>query len=135
MPKDQADALNLTGVWHGQYSYPTNKPPIPFTASLTEVNSWLHGSMEEIGTAGDARGVTIGATLQGRRTGRQVTWLKFYHGSYRLYDSVSYEGEVSADGTEIAGRWSILANWSGRFLMVRQKGAEAARAKKATAKV
>jgi hypothetical protein len=135
MPKaNPTDALNLSGLWHGQYGYPNNKRPVAFTVTMTETNSWLNGVVEETGTVGEARGLTIGATVQGRRTGHDVTWLKFYHGSYRGYDSVSYEGEVSVDGTEIAGRWTIHANWSGRFLMVRQKGAEAVQARKASAK-
>ncbi len=132
---DPKSALNLSGLWHGQYSYPNNRRAVAFTVTMTEANSWLNGVVEETGTVGEARGLTIGATVQGRRTDRDVTWLKFYHGSYRGYDSVSYQGEVSADGMEIAGRWTIHAKWSGRFLMVRQKGAEAAQTRKASVEV
>ena len=132
---DRADAWDLSGVWHGQFSYPRIKAPVAFVATLTESNSWLHGVTQETGTVGDARGVTISATLQGRRTARAVTWLKFYHGSYRGYDAVQYAGEVNEDGTEIAGRWTIHANWSGRFLMVRSKGIAAMRVKEVTERI
>ena len=96
---------------------------------------WLDGLVDEIGTAGDAKGKPIAATLQGRRTGRSVTWLKIYHGSFRLYDSVQYRGDVSADGQEIEGHWVIHGNSGGRFLMVRQAGRAAARRKKVAVKV
>jgi hypothetical protein len=136
MPKaDRAGAGNLSGVWHGQYSYPRNRAPVDFAATLTENNSWLHGVTQETGTVGDARGLTISATLQGRRTGRSVTWLKFYHGSYRGYDAVQYAGEVNEDGTEIEGRWIVSGSWSGRFMMIRSKDAAVERSREVTEKV
>jgi hypothetical protein len=136
MPLEERDvSLNLTGQWQGQYSYTRNKTPVAFSATLTENDSWLEGVVEEIGTAGDAKGLKIAASLQGRRTGHSVTWLKIYHGNFRLYDSVQYTGEVSADGQEIEGRWSIHNNWSGRFLMVRQADKAAVRRNKATVKL
>ena len=95
---DKEDSLNLTGQWQGQYSYYRNKAPVPFRATINENGSWLDGLVEEVGTAGDAKGKPIAATLQGRRTGRTVTWLKIYHGSFRLHDSVQYRGEVSGEG-------------------------------------
>ena len=132
---DKEDSLNLTGQWQGQYSYFRNKAPVPFSATINENGSWLDGLVEEVGTAGDAKGKPIAATLQGRRTGRSVTWLKIYHGSFRLYDSVQYRGEVSADGQEIEGQWVIHGNSGGRFLMVRQAGKTAARTKRIAVKV
>jgi hypothetical protein len=121
-----ADALNLSGVWQGLYSYRSKRDPVPFVATLTEMDSWLTGATEETGVVGEARGRTITATLQGRRDGHSVTWLKLYDGSFRLYDAVNYAGEVNRDGTEIEGRWSIPGNASGRFLMIRSSGIAAA---------
>ena len=131
----RADLLNLTGSWQGQYSYTRNKPPVAFSARLSENGSWLDGVIEEIGTAGDAKGRPIAATVQGRRNGRSVTWRKLYHGSFRHYDFVQYIGEVSADGQEIEGRWTIHGNSAGRFLMVRQGGNAAARKKRVAVKL
>ena len=132
---EENPSLNLTGTWQGQYSYFRNKAPVPFSARLTESNSWLDGLIEEIGTAGDARGRPIEATVQGRRSGRSVTWIKLYHGNFRLYDSVQYVGDISDDGQEIEGRWTIHGNSGGRFLMVRQSGKDAARKKRVAVKV
>jgi hypothetical protein len=135
MPSIEAGAVDLSGVWHGLYSYPRNRDPVSFVATLTEGNSWLTGATQETGVVGDARGLTISATLQGRRTGRSVTWLKTYDRSYRLYDAVHYAGNVSADGTEIEGRWTIPGSWSGKFLMIRSGGLAAALTQDVTEKV
>lgn len=133
---EHADSLNLSGRWQGQYSYVGRKQgPVPFSANLNESNSWLDGLIEEVGTAGEAKGRPMAATVQGRRTGRSVTWLKIYHGSFRLYDAVQYAGEISADGQEIEGRWTIHGNSIGRFLMIRQGGQAVARKKRAAVRL
>jgi hypothetical protein len=116
-------SLNLSGVWQGRYSYPSNRPAVPFTATLSEIDSWLSGAIEEKGTSRDSIGLTLTATVQGRRTGRSVTWLKLYDGALRTYDAVNYQGEINEDATEISGRWSIPGNWSGTFLMIRPMAA------------
>jgi len=115
--------LNLSGLWHGRYFYPNARPPVPFVATMSDIDSWLTGTIEEKGTTGEARGVAMSASIQGRRTGHAVTWLKLYDGRFRLYDSVRYEGEINEDATEISGRWSIPGNWSGTFLMIRPSAA------------
>lgn len=106
-----------------------------FVARLSETNAWLDGFTQETGTAGDARGLTISATLQGRRTGHSVTFLKLYTGSHRGYDSVHYAGAVNADGTEIAGRWTVPGSWSGTFVMTRSAGSAAARTREVAEQV
>jgi len=32
---------------------------------------------------------------------------------------VHYAGEISRDGNEIHGRWTVPGSWSGPFLMIR----------------
>ncbi len=114
-----SEALDLSGVWHGLFNYPTAQPPVAFTATLTETGGLLGGATEEIGQVGEAAGVTISATLQGRRSGFAVVWLKIYDGAFRHYDTVRYQGDVSEDGLEIEGRWTVPGHWSGTFLMIR----------------
>src|SRR6185295_5140660 len=122
---DAHDPLILTGLWQGFYSYPSRQRPVSFSATLTEAGSWLTGTTSETGAQGKTRGRVLGATLQGRRTGRTVTFLKLYADGFPAYDGVHYEGEVREDGTEVEGRWLIPGSWSGRFLMVRSAGDEA----------
>ncbi len=116
-------ALNLTGAWNGLFSYPSAIAPTPFTATLTDTGGWLTGTTEELAIAGDAQGKTITATLQGRRTGRSITFLKTYDGMPSGYDMVHYAGDLNHDGTEIEGSWTVPGNWSGKFLMIRASGA------------
>jgi hypothetical protein len=50
-------------------------------------------------------------------------FVKTYDGAGAPYDrAVSYDGTLSADATEIEGRWRIPGNWSGKFLMIRSGG-------------
>ena len=133
--EDEGAGLNLSGLWHGLYSYPTANPPAPFTATLTETDTWLVGGTEEIGTAGDARGQSLAATLQGRRTGYAITFLKTHDGRNRFYDAVHYAGEVRDDGTEIEDRGTAPGSWSGKFLMIRSSGVDDAVARKAAERV
>jgi hypothetical protein len=115
MEAGEPNAFDLSGTWDGLYEYPQMQPPVPFVARLTETDSWLAGMTQET----DVFGRTLDAALQGRRTGHSVTMLKIYDGGTEGYDTVHYEGIVNADGTEIAGRWTIPGNWSGPFLMIR----------------
>jgi len=120
--RGDGDDFDLSGLWHGRFSFPRLLDPISFVATLLETDGWLSGSTEEVGRAGDAKGKSISATLQGRRQAGAVTFLKTYDGRYRGYDAVCYDGAISADGTEIVGRWNIPGSWSGTFLMIRPGG-------------
>ena len=132
MPQpENPSVLNLTGTWHGLYTYPARKKSVSFIATLSEVDGWFDGTTEEIGSAGEAIGQRLAASLQGRRTGRSVTMLKIYHGAYALYDSVHYAGDLNEDGTEIHGTWRVPGSWSGPFLMIRSKAVATAIAKEA----
>ncbi|HKP26374.1 MAG TPA: hypothetical protein VJV39_21075 [Dongiaceae bacterium] len=130
---DQPDTspLNLTGVWHGLYSYPVAMPSVSFVAALSDRGGWFDGTTDETGSVGDARGRTLTASLQGRRSERSITMLKIYHGASAYYDSVHYVGELNEDGTEISGTWRVAGNWSGTFMMMRSRTAETAASKEA----
>ena len=117
-----ARGLDLTGEWAGMFSYPGALPPVAFRAWLTETGGWISGRIE------DADGAP--ATVQGRRTGLSVSWLKTYARRDVAHD-VEYLGAVSADGDEIGGNWSIYGEWSGPFLMVRQPQRALARERQA----
>jgi len=81
---DTADGLDLSGTWHGQYNYQgRKKDPVPFVAHLAEGDSWLTGVITEVGTVGTAKGIEIEATVDGRRAGRSIIFLKLYNGAHR----------------------------------------------------
>jgi hypothetical protein len=119
MTEPEAPNLDLSGGWQGLYSYPSGREPVAFSAELRESGGWIEGGVREVGQSGEAAGLELNSTLQGRRTGRSVTFLKLYDGSFRRYDTVRYEGEVSDDGAEISGAWTVPGSWSGSFLMIR----------------
>jgi hypothetical protein len=120
-----ADGVNLSGVWHGVYNYPVNRPPVPFVATLIETDTWLAGETTETSTRARDAGAVLIAQLDGRRTGRAVKFVKFYK---NFHDTgVQYAGTLNDDATEIDGRWTIPGNWSGTFLMIRDKPLAAAR--------
>ena len=111
---------SLSGAWSGVYSFPRDaRPAVSFAANLAQDGPWIAGASEEVAEHGEARGVVISATLQGRRDGANVTWLKLYDRMLRTYNEVAYEGQVNEDATEISGQWRIPGNWSGTFLMIR----------------
>jgi hypothetical protein len=122
-----ATKTNLTGIWQGLYSYPQTRAPVSFTATLLESGAWLSGSVHE--TTQDEWGDWFEAcsTLLGKRAQSAVTFTKTYDGLCGWNHSVSYEGVVSVDATEIEGRWSIPGTLSGRFLMMRPEGRRARR--------
>jgi hypothetical protein len=127
MPRlDKQAAFNLSGAWAGLFNYPKLYGPVAFSADLVERGGWLTGATKETVTIGAASGAKITATLQGRRTGPFVTWLKLYDAISRGYDSVHYEGDVNEDATEIHGHWIVSGNWSGTFIMIRSAEADVA---------
>jgi hypothetical protein len=115
---------NLTGVWHGLYSYPYGRAPVSFVATLIEAGSTVSGTTHETCDTARRPNETLYATLLGRRQDRAVAFEKTYDGANPHYGRVSYEGTLSADGTEIEGRWTVRGGWSGKFLMVRPAGKE-----------
>jgi hypothetical protein len=65
--------------------------------------------------------------------GDAVSFVKTYDGSNPNYRSVTYEGTVNGDATEIEGRWKIPRDWSGKFLMIRSGDQPQAAAKRESA--
>jgi hypothetical protein len=126
---------NLTGLWRGQYAYPRGYAPVFFTAELVETAGALTGATSE---PDQIFGGTASASIRGDRRGTLVTFLKIYdRPSFRrrVRNEVAYEGTLSADATEIEGRWTISRMWSGKFLMIRSTGIEESVTKKAFERV
>jgi hypothetical protein len=128
---EPASEQNLTGVWHGIYTYPRQIGSVSFVATLIEAGSSLSGTTHEPRTVGNGVGDTVYATLSGSREGSAVSFVKTYDAAGADYrDPITYEGTLGGDGTEIEGRWTILNVWSGKFLMIRSTGKAATVARK-----
>jgi hypothetical protein len=116
-------AQNLTGIWHGLYSYPRFEQPVYFVATLISFANSFSGTTHEAVEGRSGAPLQLFASLEGVRDGTTVTFTKRYDGSHGWTHKVEYEGDLSADALEIEGTWSIPCDWTGRFLMIRNPGA------------
>jgi hypothetical protein len=117
---------DLTGVWDGTYTQP-GVGIVTFLATLIESGGALGGSVTEPCMMPSCPLSTHNASIAGRRSGSAVSFVKRYEPPGYGYGTVSYEGMVNAEATEIDGRWK-LPGMSGTFLMVRAtRAAEASR--------
>ena len=120
-------AETLTGVWHGQYSYPVPwMPPAAFVATLIDSGGVLGGTTHET-TADGAKNAVVDGTHQGS----VVRFVKVYSPATEEFQDVIYAGSVNADHTEIEGEWTVPGVWSGKFLMIRNRGQAQAVTRKA----
>ena len=109
---------SLTGIWNGTYVQ-SRIGMVTFLATLIETGGALGGNVTEpCIRPGCLVGGTHNASIAGHRSGSAVSFIKRYEPSGCGYDTVTYEGVVNADATEIDGRWR-LPRLSGTFLMVR----------------
>jgi hypothetical protein len=118
----ESRAQNLTGIWHGIYSYPIARAPVSFVATLIETASAVSGTTHEPCAIEGSPNETLYATLSGSRQDSAIAFVKTYDGANPHYRTVAYEGTLSPDGTEIEGRWIVPGSWSGKFLMIRSAG-------------
>ncbi|HEY8574415.1 hypothetical protein [Phenylobacterium sp.] len=136
--EDAGGGENLTGVWHGMYTYPYGGEPTAFVASVLDTAGALSGTTHEASTLPWLLGVTVFATIGGAREGENVSFLKTYDDAAQGsgYDRpVRYEGRLNADRTEIEGRWRIAGEPEGKFLMIRERQRAKAAARTAYEKV
>lgn len=110
-------SIDLTGVWDGTFMQP-GVGLITFTASLVETGGALAGRVTEPCMMPVCPISTHNAAIAGHRTGSAVTFVKRYEPPGFGYASVTYDGAVNAEATEIDGRWH-LPGASGQFLMIR----------------
>ena len=108
---------SLTGVWDGTYTQP-GVGIVTFLATLIESGGALGGSVTEPCAMPSCPLSTHNASITGHRSGSTVSFIKRYEPPGYGYNTVSYEGTVNAEATEIDGRWR-LPGMSGTFLMVR----------------
>jgi hypothetical protein len=128
-----APQQNLTGLWHGVYSYEGLAEPISFVATLADSGGLLSGTVEEelqdFGVSTKLR-----AHLDGRCDGSHVAFRKTYDGTGGWSHSIEYEGTLSGDALEVEGHW-FLPETYGTFLMVRRPPGQAAERRRAMERV
>lgn len=129
MSEDQPE--NLTGVWHGLYMYPAAMEPGAFVATVMDIAGGLTGGVHETSSGDGQPPRPLNASLSGFREGQSVVFVKRYDGSGGWSHAVNYHGALSSDRSEIEGVWDIPGVWSGRFLMIRSRGAPDAVRRKA----
>src|SRR5258706_9906225 len=124
---------NLTGVWDGTFVQP-QVGMVTFLATLIESGGALGGNVTEPCILSDCPLKTHNASIAGHRSGSAVSFVKRYEPPGYGYDTVSYEGSVNAEATEIDGRWRLPGtSLSGTFLMVRStKAAQSSPTEKRT---
>jgi hypothetical protein len=113
---------NLTGVWHGLYTYPGQQQPVYFVATLIDSGGHISGMTHESEIGEFGAPLTLYAAISGARQGNSVSFIKAYDGSGGWDHSVAYEGVLNGECTEIDGRWSIGSKATGKFLMIRSRG-------------
>jgi hypothetical protein len=114
------DRSSITGVWDGLYSYPRVRGPVPFLAVILDLSGALSGTTQETPNEGRSAGHMINAEIAGAHRSGAVSFRKTYVDAPAGYNRpVDYDGALSADGTEIEGRWTIAGLLSGKFLMIR----------------
>jgi hypothetical protein len=124
---------SLTGVWDGTFVQ-QQVGMVTFLATLIETGGALTGNVTEPCTVPGCPISTHNASIAGHRSGNTVSFVKRYEPPGHGYTTVSYEGTVNAEATEIDGRWKLPGTAvSGTFLMVRSsKPAEAVAAEERT---
>jgi hypothetical protein len=114
----------VSGRWEGTYRYPRDFAPVPFAASLFEVDGLLTGTTDEIATIGAVRGQALHGQVAGGRKGNHVRFSKLYTPAEMAdvyLKEILYQGQLSEDGAVMEGEWTILDKWSGSFVMRRTK--------------
>jgi hypothetical protein len=126
---------DLTGVWHGLYSYPAFRDPVYFVATLIQSGTHLSGATHEQERGETGAALALFAMVEGGREGSQIGFVKQYDGAGGWEHAVLYQGMLDAGGDEIEGQWLIPGEMAGKFLMMRSPGATESVARKAFSKV
>jgi hypothetical protein len=94
--------------------------PTAFTAVLFESGATLSGTVHELENNGRLAGRMLYATVDGLRSGSEISFAKTYEAVMTDYRKpIDYVGQMNADATEIEGVWTVRGGWSGKFLMIR----------------
>ena len=122
MSGDASDE-DLSGHWIGMFSYPAEFPPNNFEAELRDTGGLVNGLINQPREIFELPGPPRQAVIEGQHRGGVLSFIKFYDDLER--PTVHYSGVIQSGGDEIEGTWTIPGDWSGTFMMVRARKAEA----------
>lgn len=127
---------DLTGLWSGEYRYPGDFRPTPFSAHITDSAGGLAGTTLEPATFG-APGLTeLSADISGVRTNLSVRFTKIYHPAPGVHrEPIYYTGVADEKLTSIEGDWRFSTGFFGSFVLVRASRSVAAQTIKASTSV
>ncbi len=114
--------IDLTGIWHGLYSYPEYLDPVFFLATLIGHGDHFSGTIHEAQVGQSGAPLTIFAGVDGSVTNSHISFKKTYDGSGGWSHALMYHGQLSEDRSEIEGLWVFPDSWTGRFMMIRGTG-------------
>lgn len=109
---------DITGIWHGVSSYPGIEPSEEFVAELSASDGRLTGMITEVSNLVPNAPLPLRAAVEGSIRDGAVIFDKTYDGGGSQSHTVHYQGQLSADGTEISGSWQ-LPGLEGIFVMRR----------------
>ena len=101
-----------------------------FVALLVDVGLQFSGSIHEYEGVISEKRILLHASVDGRLSGRSVSFLKTYDGTGGWKHSVGYDGTLRADATEIGGQWYVDGA-RGSFIMRRAGATEELELRKA----
>ena len=116
----ESGAVDLSGVWSGNYIYPGSLDPVSFVAEIRHLGDSFSGVVSEPAPAETGLG-EIDSVITGTCAGSRVAFTKIYDEPDIFLQPVDYDGTVDSDGTEIVGEWTITGEYSGGFVMARAK--------------
>ncbi|HEY9785208.1 MAG TPA: hypothetical protein V6D17_07385 [Candidatus Obscuribacterales bacterium] len=89
---------SVQGGWRGRYFYAGDSTPHGFEAVFVEMNGIIEGNILDDDELGEA-------TVGGKFTFPFIKFTKIYRSPGT--QPVSYQGEMTEDGTTLTGRWTI----------------------------
>jgi hypothetical protein len=94
---------NLTGVWHGLYSYPIARAPVLFVATLIDAGSAISGTTHEPCAMGGSPSQILYAMVSGSHQDRAVSFVKTYNWS-GTFLMIRSSGQAEAVGRQVFER-------------------------------
>jgi hypothetical protein len=108
----QGEGANIGGAWNGLYFYRGYPEPVSYVALLIDVGTRFSGSIREFEGVISEKRILLHATVDGRRNGSSVSFLKTYDGTSGWKHSVGRHAQRRCNGD----RRAVVCRWCERPL-------------------